>query len=528
MSKKLIALLLIAMMLFMTACGGPQESEEPANDTLVVPITYVSTTMDPHYTAGGTANYFWMQYVFETPTAHGGDGVAYPLICDYTESEDLTEFTLTVREYYFHNGDRVTAEDVLASLERADSVGASWHNNFWCHITETKIEGDTIYLKADTPLVNFIWELGDGRGPCYIMPKELCEKYTDGAQIETIEDVIGTGPYKLKSYNPDVAIEVEKFEDYVPTDNGKVGAFAEAKNAYIPNIRWERNDDAASRTAGLIAGDYHIGSIVEEMEDLVLEAGLKKVVQYTDWTHAIFFNLDESNADSPVADVNFRKAIRAALDNEGVMLGIRGGDPTRFTMNSSPIVTSNTNYYNDIIESTEWNINNKELAKEYLAKTDYNGEPIVWLVNSGGAFYNAAMAAIPMLEEVGINVDLQVVDGGSHGAMRRDPATGHDIGAWETQKVMSNPSVSNSLVTGIDGGWWTHEKKTEYIDIMKSTPTGSAESIQAYKDFCTLVTEEVPWIVFGTAIGSTWTAGNIELGDTSMYNLHFNTRFVEE
>jgi len=529
MSKKLLALLLIAMMLFMTACGGPQDDvEEGSTNELVIPVTYASTTMDPHYTAGATANYYWMQYVYETPTAHGGDGKAYPLICDFTESEDLTEFTLTVRDYYFHNGEKVTAEDVLACLERAASTGGSWQQNFWCHITETKIEGDTIYIKSDTPLVNFIWELGDGRGPCYITPKSICEKYADGAQIENVEDVIGTGPYMLESYNPDVAVKVVKYQDYVPTDNGDVGAYAEAKNAPIEKITWEKNDDGASRTAGLIAGDYHLGGIIDEMKEQALEAGLEPTQQYTEWTHCIFFNLDESNADSPVADVNFRKAVRAALDMEGVMMGIRSGDPDLFTMNCSPIVTSNTDYANNIIESTEWNINNKELAKEYLAKTDYAGEPIVWLTPASGAFYNAAMSAIPMLEEVGINVELKTVDSGSHGAMRNDPSTGHDIGAWETQKVINNPSNQGTLVVGNYGGWWGSEKRDELVEIMKTTPTGSEESVNAYKEFCQLVADEVPWIGFGTAIGRTWAVSNLNLGDESIYALHFNTNFDAE
>lgn len=559
MSKKLIALLLAAMMMLSlaAACGNDAPTETPTQPStpaetpttpaapttpaptepadpdadkyggdLVVATSYVSNTLDPHNVNGVMANYQWMQYIFEVPLAHGADGQVYPLICDYEQSEDGLTLKLTVREYYFHNGNRVTAEDVMASFERAAVLNSSFQSKHWGNVVDKTIEGDTITLKLAALDVNLLWDIADSKGPCYILPKSLCEKYSGGALIEDIKELVGTGPYMLESYRPDTAIKMIRNENYVVTENAVDGPAAPRK-AYCDTITYAVNTDSASLTAAMIAGDYHVGGIMSSMQAYAEQIGLKRTLLENQWTHAIFFNLHESNADSPVADVNFRKAFRAALDMNAIMLSVMSGDSTRYVLNCSPVTPLNTAYHNNILESTEWNIADKELAKQYLAKTNYNGEPIVWLCSSGSAFYRAAMAAIPMLEEVGINVELQTVDSGSHSGLRGDPANGHDIGAWETQKAIPNPVGQNNFVIGSAGGWWENTKKTELVEILKTTPTGSEASVQAYKDFCQLVADEVPWIGFGTGLTATYTQPNVELNYQGIMSYYWNAYFTK-
>lgn len=558
--KKLIALLMAAMMLLSlaAACGNDAPAETPTTPTtpapttpapttpttpaptqpadpdadkyggdLVISTSSVSYTMDPHHSAGSTSNYQWMQTVYETAIAMGADGKYYPMTCTYEYAEDGLTLKLTMVEgKKFSDGTPVTIEDVIASWERAGAIGGSFATKVMDYVTDIKIEGDSATISFSEMNVTMMQEISDARGPGYIIPKAICEKY-GVEQITDIKDVIGSGPYVLDVYKPDTEILMSRNENYVPTVTEGATGIAAEKKAYMDSIKFAVNGDSASRTAAMIAGEYHIGGILTEMQAYAEQIGLKRTLLHNQWTHAVFFNLDESNADSPVADVNFRKAFRAALDMNGIMLSVLEGDAERIDLNISPVTPMNTTYYNDIIQSVEWNIADKELAKQYLAKTNYNGEPIVWLVNPNGNFYRAAMAAIPMLEEVGIKVDLQVVDAGSHSAMRGDPATGHDIGAWETQKGIANPYEQGSLIVGTAGGWWTNDKKTELLDIMRSNPTGSEASIQAYKEMCQLITEEVPWVGFGTHISSTYTQPNVELNYEGTISYYWNTYFTK-
>ena len=492
---------------------------------LVVATTSVPNTLDPHASKAQTANYQWMVYVYDTILSRDAAGNVFPQICDFTQSEDGKLITLTMREYYYHNGTQIKIEDVLASLERCVHFSGSWADT-WSKV-EPSIEGDTLTLKFSEMVVDFLPTLGYINPMAFVLPKEICEQYGENIiDDQSVLDGWGSGCYILEEYNPDVAVKVKRNEDYVGIVNeGAQGGIAAPRKAYCDTITYAINTDGASRTAAMIAGEYHIGGILTEMRPYAQSVGLKEVPVYNQWTHAIFFNLDESNADSPVADVNFRKALRAALDMKAVALSIYSGDETAIDLNCSAVVPGNV-YWNDIIESTEWNIADKELAKEYLAKTDYNGEPIVWLVSANSAFYRQAMGCIPQWEEIGINVELQVVDSGSHSAMRGDPATGHDIGSWETQKSVFNPVGSTSLICQ-GNGWWGNERKDELFQIMCSTPHGSQESLDAYTELCQLIADNVPWIGFSTTISKTYTAENVVMGYEGLLAYHWNTYFTE-
>lgn len=561
MRKKLISLMMAALMLLSlaAACGtepAPAPTPDPAPSTdptpaptpadptpapadptpvdpdadkyggdLVVAQTNISNTIDPHNSKASLGNYSWMVNVYDTVLSRDAAGNVFPQICDFTASEDGKLITLTMREYYYHNGTKIKIEDVLASMERATYFSGSWADT-WSKV-EPSIEGDTLTLKFSEMVVDFLPTLGYINPMAFVLPKEICEQYGETIiEDQSVLDGWGSGCYILEEYNPDVAIKVKRNEDYVGIINeGAQGGIAAPRKAYCDTITWAINTDGASRTAAMIAGDYHVGGILTEMRPYAQSVGLKEVPLYNQWTHAIFFNLDESNADSPVADVNFRKALRAALDMKAVALSIYSGDETAFELNCSAVVPGNI-YWNDIIHDTEWNIADKELAKEYLAKTDYNGEPIVWLCSANSAFYRQAMGCIPQWEEIGINVELQVVDSGSHSALRGDPATGHDIGSWETQKSVFSPVGATSLICQ-GNGWWNNERKDELFQIMNTTPHGSQESLDAYTELCELIADNVPWIGFSTTISKTYTAANVELGYEGLLAYYWNAYFTE-
>ena len=216
-----------------------------------------------------------------------------------------------------------------------------------------------------------------------------------------------------------------------------------------------------------------------------------------------------------------------ALDMDAIMLSIFLNDSTRYELEPSPITPSNKIYYNEILKKHEYNIHDVELAKKYIETSGYDGEEITWLVSEGTAFYRAAVAGAQMLEDVGVNVNLWVVDSGSHSSLRANPAAGHDIGAWETQKAIINPAEQSSLVTGTAAGWWTNDTKSELLSILQGTITGSDLSVETYKAFCELVAEEVPYIVFGTAKSLAYSQPNVELNYEGIISYYWNTYFTD-
>ena len=73
-------------------------------------------------------------------------------------------------------------------------------------------------------------------------------------------------------------------------------------------------------------------------------------------------------------------------------------------------------------------------AEAYVKAAGYDGTLIVYRTNGSAtsAFYKAAMVIIPVMESIGLMVELMIVDSGSHSAIRKDPKGGRDIGCWNT------------------------------------------------------------------------------------------------
>jgi len=587
--KRIIALILaLVMTMALVACGGDKPTtsnpgtstpatstpatpgtDKPAEPTLTkaeqlkkdnaekyggelrVVFAGQSPTMDMHSSNAGSlyVNRFGL-HIWEGLLCVDANGKTYPLICDYEVSPDGCTYTLTLQDRHFSNGKKITMEDIEASLRRYVGTYTQTQSGFekiWKGTT-WKIDGDKIIFQTENFNINFQPILQSVSGNFKIMPKEICEKYApdwstgtyDAAtdltwgcktvkEINVEADCVGSGPYMLESWTGDGEIVLVRNENYEIIAEGNEDAIGAAapRMAYADKIIYCVNTDSASNTAATLAGEYDIGSVQSDMWDTATSMGLKKWDAGTSWTHGIFFNLHESNDDSPVANVNVRKAIRAVVDSNAALLAVCGGRQERVVLDPYSVLKNNAAYASNLMEENEYNIKDVNKAKEYLAAANYNGEPIKYLTHASGNFYKAAMAVIPMMESAGMKVEMMVVDNGSHTAMRKDPATGHDIGCWEVQKNEENPVLHSTFVTGTQGWWTRSDAKNAAIAIMKTTPTGSAESIAAYNDYLQAVADEVPYILFGHLVGYTWTQGDVVLDSVGQTVYHWNSYLVK-
>ena len=579
--KRIVALILaLVMTMALVACGGdkptsstptnpstpsnptepskpadpstPATPDKPAEDPdawkyggdLIIGNSNTWTSFDPHQqTQSSLGNLLSIVHYAEGMAVKDINGKIYPQVCDLEESADGLTLKFTLRERYFSNGEKITIEDVDASIRRGAALMTEANFNKYFKETTYKVEGNTVIFSTKNYDINLLPMLVGYSTQMKILPKVICDKYafTGGTMqpsglvkgatapdLNKVEDAIGSGPYKLSAWIEEEFTMVRN-ENYVSIPNEDAVGVAKEAKCYLDSITWQLNTDSSSRTAATLAGDYDIGSIQAAMRDTALAQGIKFQPAGTTWTHGIFFNLSEYNTDSPVYDVNIRKAIRSIIDVDAVMLAIFA-DPTLidYPLVPTPVVKESAAYHNTmLVDSGEWNVKDKAKAEAYMKAANYDGTPIKYLVTSSGAFYNAAMAIIPAMESIGLKVELMVLDGGSHVDIRKDPKGEHDIGCWEVQKNTENPVLHSTFVTGTQG-WWSSPVKEEAIAIMKTTPTGSAESVAAYTKYTQAVIDECPYILFGNGTGSAWSQANVVRNTTGQMNYYFwNTYFTE-
>lgn len=137
MKKKLLALFLALVMVGAVLPGCGDGSKDPGGQgnngktgepvkggEITVGIAQdLDDSLDPHQTvAAGTREVLFN--IFEGLVKPNSDGEMIPAVAEkYTLSEDGTTYTFTLREgVKFHNGQTVTAEDVVYSINRCAAV----------------------------------------------------------------------------------------------------------------------------------------------------------------------------------------------------------------------------------------------------------------------------------------------------------------------------------------------------------------------------------------------------------------------
>ncbi|MEG2594953.1 MAG: ABC transporter substrate-binding protein [Ruthenibacterium sp.] len=215
--KKHLALLLVAsVMLGLVACGSPAasspvsaaaESGKIAPSTLVYgsgDYTRINPAMDEH----GEINIL----LFNGLTAHDGENKVIPSLAtswDYDADTYTYTFHL-VENATWHDGMPFTADDVKFTIEAIMNPDNGSENapNFEDVESITVTDAQTVSFKLSAPNVAFIDYMAMA-----ILPKHLLEG-EDMQSSEFFRHPVGTGPYKLESWDEGQTITLVKNDDY--------------------------------------------------------------------------------------------------------------------------------------------------------------------------------------------------------------------------------------------------------------------------------------------------------------------------
>ncbi len=165
--------------------------------------------------AGDLYSAFIHSYVFDTLCANDVNTWEFkPRIAERWEvSKNGLEFTFFLRkDAYFHNGDNVTAEDVKFSF---DAIKEPKHQalNILSYIeTFNKVEVIDKYTIKFTAKEKYFKNFGSLCGIVMILPKSV---YGDiNKSIKMQKEMVGSGPYKLETYDKSQRIVIKKFDKW--------------------------------------------------------------------------------------------------------------------------------------------------------------------------------------------------------------------------------------------------------------------------------------------------------------------------
>ena len=315
----------------------------------------------------------------------------------YTEVDDL-HWQVEIYDYITDTeGNNITAEDVVFSYYTLVDAGKA--------LKYDKFES---VEAVDDYTVEFTWTspidgIGDLEWPWCRTPIFSQKAYEEGNFHEA---PVATGPYKLTEYTVGSKLVLEANDDYWQTEELRDSEHL----ANVQTIEYDIISETSQHVIALSTGQIQYSEYVPE-ENL---ADFQEGGQYADGNDVYITQgsglrvlMGNNSEDSLMSDVNLRKAVYFALDNEAIAAAAGTGLPAK------ALGTPFFGDYNTAWEESENNymaVCDVEKAQEYLAQTSYNGETLTLLGSSNEIDKNMMTMIQALLLNVGINVEILAED----------------------------------------------------------------------------------------------------------------------
>jgi peptide/nickel transport system substrate-binding protein len=210
------------------------------------------------------------------------------------------------------NGRELTAEDVVYSVERFRTVKGNANASMLKPLDRVEaIDRHTVRFALKEPFAWFLDMLANPMAVC-IVARECVEKFGD---LRTPEATVGTGPWMLDSYRPNVGMTLVRNPSYF------VGGLP-----YIDRVEIFVDEDNASRMAAFLGGKYDLGwenpGTINRTDWVQIKDTLKRRrpnLQTAEFPSnvisAIFMRTDKA----PFSDVRVRQAMSMAIDRPAIV-----------------------------------------------------------------------------------------------------------------------------------------------------------------------------------------------------------------
>ncbi len=368
---------------------------------LVVGVADLPATLEPGKelsNVGTRVNYS----IFDTLirrnflSAEGGSGSELvPALA--TSWQRIDELTLEVKlrdDVKFHNGAPLTAEDVAFTFSperlRGENALLPEGPAYFSILQDVKIiDPTTVHFVTKTP--DPLLEQRLASWASWIVNKAdwLAKAETDGG-VPMFP--VGTGPYKLDEYRADESIRLlanDEYFDGLPT---------------AATVTFREVPEPSTRVAGLVSGEFDI--ITNVAPDQIAQINgyddieTRSVVLAN--SHVLVYNV----TDPVIDDVRIRQAMNLGIDRQLLNDALWGGEA---------VIPNGHQYleFGDMFNPDHVGLEfDPERAKALLAESDYNGELIRYTTQPN--YYvnalNAAQVIVEMWKEIGLNVELNVVE----------------------------------------------------------------------------------------------------------------------
>lgn len=407
--KKLIVLLLaFAMLLSFAACGdsGTTGSASKGGDRVLQMYTSSALTSSDWQTTTLTSDMkiLWVQ-VFEG--LYGMDeskGGYINLLADKVDvSEDGLTYTVTLVDAKFQNGEKLTAEDVKFSYEKAMENSRFNYVTSFINNIEAKDE-KTVVFSLDYPysaIAHTFWTVK------IYSKKEYEEVVASGKEFGTEPHKAATGPYVLESWDANTVI-LKANEDY----------FKGAPE--IKNVKYQVITESAAQVIAFENGELDYFDLVpnSDWDNVAEKAGAENSEMVTsNNVRVMFINYLSETNNNVLGNDKVREAIMWAINKQDCIDGGLGGKgmPAYEYMYHGYVATS-PNYEDGNFATYDFNL---EKAHQCLLDAGFSEAEIAAGIDVGtvmtygqptGILGKMAVVVQANLQAAGMKAEVEVQD----------------------------------------------------------------------------------------------------------------------
>ena len=376
--------LLLALLLSVTAFGaaGTAAAEEE-KDTLNVVVTDDASQFNPSVT-NTYSDIMSLYQIYERLVYYVNGEVVPQLAESWDVSDDKLTYTFHLRpNTYFHNGEKLTADDVVYSFNSRFETSPSSAAKFE---SVTALDENTVELKLNRICESIFSTLASpGMGI-------MCQSYVEEMGDEAFLKPNGTGAYKLKEWVKGSQIQFEAFDEY---------GGGEAPIEYLNfNIITDSSTALISMENG--ENDFMINMSAADIP--LIEGNEEFTVQYTPSHSVAGLVLNVQNGVT--ADENVRKAIACAIDREACNVAGFNGTGTIAAGSFHDFLYYDGGDYTYAYDP--------EMARQLLADAGYAEGDLTVTIKTSTNYGDVVPQVIQQnLADVGIQVNIESLDIGA-------------------------------------------------------------------------------------------------------------------
>ncbi len=484
--SRLISFTVIGMLALSSVLTGctqktdvPEASDPAATkqDTLTVAFGSDPPTLDPH-SSSSSPSVNALNPIYETLVRYDENGEISPLLAESWEQIDELSMKFNLRKgVKFHNGEEMKASDVIYSMKRATGPEGAKVSYIMKAIDSEKceiVDDYTVIIRTHEPFAPLLGYLP------YVGAVIVSEKEFTADAAKAALNPVGTGPFKFVEWKKSDRVIYVRNDEYW----GEKAAYT---NLVIRTIV-----EANSRVIELEAGGVDIIYDIPANDVQRIEDNPDTKIEKKNST--IFEFLGMNTSKEPFNNVEFRRAIDLAIDEESIVASVYRGNAT---YTPGP-VTPNMKYFDD--SDTKMRYNPEESKKILRELGIAEGTTYEVKLSENKMRIDSATIIQSMLKEVGINLEIKILEAGTFWDALEQGDSQFFISGWG---AVGFPEPDNNIfgplhslqIPANNYCFYSNPEMDALLNASRTTPD-SPEREKIVKDVQKLIRSEVPYITY--------------------------------